>query len=240
MWIVRLALRRPYTFVVAAVSLLIFGAVAILRTPVDIFPNLDMPVVSVLYTYNGLSPEDMSARIVFVYERGLTAAVNNIAHIDSQSLNGRAIIRIFLQPGVDVASSVGQIVSWSVYALHSMPPGTQPPLVIQYNASTVPIIQLGLSGEGLSEQQVGDLTQNFIRVGLMNIRGAAAPTAYGGKQRQIQADLNTQDLQAHGLSPVDIVNAIGAQSLIIPAGTAKIGPFEYQVDMTSGRNRSRI
>ena len=233
MWIVRLALRRPYTFVVAAVSLLIVGAVAILRTPVDIFPNIDIPVVSVLYNYNGLSPEDMSSRIVFVYERGLTASVNNIAHIDSQSLNGRAIIRIFLQPGVDVASSVAQIVSWSVYALHSMPPGTQPPLVIQYNASTVPIIQLGLSGEGLSEQQVGDLTQNFIRVGLMNIRGAAAPTAYGGKQRQIQVDLNTQGLQAHGLSPVDIVNAIGAQNLIIPAGTAKLGSFEYQVDMNS-------
>jgi multidrug efflux pump subunit AcrB len=233
MWIVRLALRRPYTFIVAALSLLIVGAVAIVRTPVDIFPNIDIPVVSVLYNYNGLSPEDMSSRIVFVYERGLTASVNNIAHIDSQSLNGRAIIRIFLQPGVDVASSVAQIVSWSVYALHAMPPGTQAPLVIQYNASTVPIMQLGISGEGLSEQQVGDLTQNFIRVGLMDIRGAAAPTAYGGKQRQIQVDLNTQGLQAHGLSPVDIVNAIGAQNLIIPAGTAKLGSFEYQVDMNS-------
>jgi multidrug efflux pump subunit AcrB len=233
MWIVRLALRRPYTFVVAAVSLLIVGAVAILRTPVDIFPNIDIPVISILFSYIGLSPEDMSERIVYNWERGLTATVNNVAHIDSQSLSGRAIIRVYLQPGSDVASALSQIVAWSQNAIHSMPPGTQPPFVIEYNASTVPIIQLGLSGQGLSEQQLGDLTQNFIRVGLSNIPGASAPYQYGGKQRQIQVDLNTQDLQAHGLSPVDIVNAIGAQSLIIPAGTAKIGSFEYQVDMNS-------
>ena len=233
MWFVRLALRRPYTFVVAAISLLIVGAVAILRTPVDIFPNIDIPVISVLFKYNGLSPEEMSERIVYNWERGLTATVNNIAHIDSQSLNGRAIIRVYLQPGANEASAIAQIVAWSQNALNSMPPGTQSPFVIQYNASTVPIIQLGLSGEGLSEQQLGDLTQNFVRVSLSNIPGASAPYQYGGKQRQIQVDLNTQDLQAHGLSPVDIVNAIGAQNLIIPAGTAKIGLFEYQVDMNS-------
>lgn len=231
MWIVRLALRRPYTFVVAAILLLIVGTVAIVRTPVDIFPNIDIPVISVLFTYNGLSPEDMSNRIVFNYERALTTTVNNIAHIDSQSLGGRAVVKVLFQPGVDVATAVAQITAISQSIVHNMPPGTQPPFIIQYNASTVPVIQLGISGQGLSEQELGDLAQNFIRVGLINIPGVAVPYPYGGKQRQIQVDLNTQALQAHGLSPIDVVNAIGDQNLIIPAGTAKIGPFEYQVDM---------
>ncbi len=233
MWIVRLALRRPYTFVVAAILLMIVGAVAILRTPVDIFPNIDIPVVSALFTYNGLSPEDMSNRIVFNYERALTTTVNDIAHIDSQSLTGRSVIKIYFQPGVDLGSAVAQITAISQTIVHNMPPGTNPPLVIQYDASTVPIIQLAVSGQGLSEQQLNDFAQNFIRVGLINIPGASVPYPYGGKQRQIQVDLNTQALQAHGLSPVDVVNAIGAQNLIIPAGTAKIGKFEYQVDMNS-------
>jgi multidrug efflux pump subunit AcrB len=233
MWIVRLALRRPYTFVVAAILLLIVGAVAIVRTPVDIFPNIDIPVVSVLFNYNGLSPEDMSNRIVFNYERALTTTVNNIAHIDSQSLSGRAVIKVYFQPGVELAGAVAQITAISQTIVHNMPPGTNPPLVIQYDASTVPIIQLAVSGQGLSEQQLGDLTQNFIRIGLINIPGASVPYPYGGKQRQIQVDLNTQALQAHGLSPVDVVNAIGSQNLIIPAGTAKIGDFEYEVDMNS-------
>lgn len=231
MWIVRLALRRPYTFVVASILVLIIGVVAIVRTPVDIFPNIDIPVVSVLFSYNGLSPEDMSNRIVYQYERGLTTTVNNIAHIESQSLAGRAIVKVFFQPGIDVATAVAQITAISQSSVHSMPPGTQPPFIIQYNASTVPILQLGLSGQGLSEQQLGDLAQNFVRVGLINIPGIAVPYPYGGKQRQIQVDLNTQALQAHDLSPYDIVNAIGNQNLIIPAGTAKIGSFEYQVDM---------
>jgi CzcA family heavy metal efflux pump len=233
MWIVRLALRRPYTFVVAAILLMIVGAVAIVRTPVDIFPNIDIPVVSALFTYDGLSPEDMSNRIVFNYERALTTTVNDIAHIDSQSLTGRSVIKIYFQPGVDLGSAVAQITAISQTIVHNMPPGTNPPLVIQYDASTVPIIQLAVSGQGLSEQQLNDFAQNFIRVGLINIPGASVPYPYGGKQRQIQVDLNTQALQAHGLSPVDVVNAIGAQNLIIPAGTAKIGRFEYQVDMNS-------
>jgi CzcA family heavy metal efflux pump len=231
MWIVRLALRRPYTFVVAAILVLIIGVVAIARTPVDIFPNIDIPVISVLFNYNGLSPEDMSNRIVYQYERALTTTVNNIAHIDSQSLSGRAIVKVFFQPGVDTGTAVAQITAISQSIVHSMPPGTQPPFVIQYNASTVPILQLGISGQGLTEQQLGDLAQNFVRIGLINIPGIAVPYPYGGKQRQIQVDLDTQALQAHGLSPYDIVNAIGNQNLIIPAGTAKIGSFEYQVDM---------
>lgn len=231
MWIVRLALRRPYTFVVAAILVLIIGAVAIVRTPVDIFPSIDIPVISVLFNYNGLSPNEMSDRIVYNYERALTTTVNNIAHIDSQSLAGRAVVKVFFQPGVDIGTAVAQITAISQSTVHNMPPGTQPPFIIQYNASTVPVIQLGISGQGLSEQELGDLAQNFIRVGLINIPGVAVPYPYGGKQRQIQVDLNTQALQAHGLSPLDIVNAIGQQNLIIPAGTAKIGPFEYHVDM---------
>lgn len=231
MWIVRLALRRPYTFVVAAILLLIIGAVAIVRTPVDIFPNIDIPVISVLFNYNGLSPEEMSDRIVYNYERALTTTVNDIAHIDSQSLPGRSVIKVYFQPGVNLGSAVAQITAISQTIIHAMPQGTQPPLVIQYDASTVPIIQLGVSGQGLSEQQLGDLTQNFIRIGLINIPGASVPFPYGGKQREIVVDLNTQELQAHGLSPLDVVNAIGDQNLILPAGTAKIGSFEYQVDM---------
>ncbi|HTX14325.1 MAG TPA: efflux RND transporter permease subunit [Candidatus Baltobacteraceae bacterium] len=231
MWIVRLALRRPYTFVVAAILILILGVVSITRTPVDIFPNIDIPVISVLWQYTGLSPEEMSDRIVYNYERSLTTTVNNIQHIESQSLNGRAIVKIFFQPGVNIGSAVAQVTAISQSSVHSMPPGTQPPFIIQYNASTVPVLQLGISGQGLSEQELGDLSQNFLRVGLITIPGVAVPYPYGGKQRQVQVDLNTQAMQAKGLSPYDIETAITEQNLILPAGTAKIGPYEYQVDM---------
>ncbi len=231
MWIVRLALRRPYTFVVASILILILGVVSISRTPVDIFPNIDIPVVSVLWQYTGLSPEEMSDRIVYNYERSLTTTVNNIEHIESQSLNGRAIVKIFFQPGVQIASAVAQVTAISQSSVHSMPPGTQPPFILQYSASTVPILQLGISGQGLSEQELGDLSQNFLRVGLITIPGVAVPYPYGGKQRQVQVDLNTQAMQAQGLSPVDVENAITDQNLILPAGTAKIGSYEYQVDM---------
>ncbi|HXA76402.1 MAG TPA: efflux RND transporter permease subunit [Candidatus Acidoferrales bacterium] len=231
MWIVRLALRRPYTFVVASILILILGVFSILRTPVDIFPNINIPVVSVLFGYAGLSPEEISDRIVYNYERSLTTTVNDIEHIESQSLNGRAIVKVFFQPGVQISSAVAQVTAISQSSIHSMPPGTQPPFILQYNASTVPILQLGLSGQGLSEQELGDLAQNFLRVGLITIPGVAVPYPYGGKQRQIQVDLNPQALQAKGLSPLDIVNAVNNQNLILPAGTAKIGSFEYQVEM---------
>ncbi len=231
MWIVRLALRRPYTFVVASILILILGVVSISRTPVDIFPNIDIPVVSVLWQYTGLSPEEMSDRIVYNYERSLTTTVNNIEHIESQSLNGRAIVKIFFQPGVNIGDAIAQVTAISQSSVHSMPPGTQPPFIIQYNASTVPVLQLGISGQGLSEQELGDLSQNFLRVGLITIPGVAVPYPYGGKQRQVQVDLNTQAMQAQGLSPVDVETAIADQNLILPAGTAKIGSYEYQVDM---------
>jgi CzcA family heavy metal efflux pump len=231
MWIVRLALRRPYTFVVAAILLLIVGAAAILRTSTDIFPNIDIPVVSILFGYGGLSPEEVSDRIVYNFERSLTTTVNDIEHIESQSLPGRAIVKVFFQPGVQISNAVAQVTAIAQSSIHSMPPGTQPPFIVQYNASTVPILQLALSGQGLTEQQLGDLGQNFVRVGLITVPGVAIPYPYGGKQRQIQVDLNTQAMQAKGLSPLDVVNAVDNQNLILPAGTAKIGSYEYQVDM---------
>ena len=231
MWIVRLALRRPYTFVVAAILLLILGPVAILRTPVDIFPNIDIPVVSVLWNYNGLSPEEMSTRIVFNYERYITTAVNDVDHIESNSWNGRAIVKIFFHPGVNIGNAVAQVAATSLPAVRSMPPGTFPPFIIQYNASTVPILQLALSGEGLNEQQLFDLGVNFLRTGLVTTPGVAIPYPYGGKMPQVEVDLNPAELQSKGLSPADVTTAVGLQNLILPAGTAKIGSTEYQVDM---------
>jgi multidrug efflux pump subunit AcrB len=231
MWIVRLALRRPYTFVVTSILLLILGPVAILRTPTDIFPNIDIPVVSVIWNYTGLSPEEMSNRITFNYERVLTTTVNDIEHIESQSLNGIAVVKIFFHQGVQVANAIAQVTAVSQAILRALPPGTTPPLVITYNASTVPILQLAMSGPGLSEQQLGDIGLNFLRTGLVTIPGVAIPYPYGGKQRQVQVDLDTAALQSKGLSPLDVVNTISVQNLILPAGTAKIGPFEYEVDM---------
>src|SRR6202050_4289313 len=231
MWIVRLALRRPYTFVVMSILLLILGPVAILRTPTDIFPNIDIPVVSVIWNYTGLSPEEMSNRIIFNYERSLTTTVNNIEHIESQSLSGIAVVKIFFHQGVQVANAVAQVTAISQPIVRTLPPGTTPPFIITYNASTVPILLLSLSGKGLSEQQLGDLGTNFLRTGLVTISGVAIPYPYGGKQRQVQVDLNTTALQSKGLSPLDVVNAITLQNLILPAGTTKIGAFEYQVDM---------
>jgi multidrug efflux pump subunit AcrB len=231
MWIVRLALRRPYTFVVASILLLILGPVAILRTPTDIFPNIDIPVVSVIWNYTGLSPEEMSNRIIFNYERSLTTTVNDIEHIESQSLAGIAVVKIFFHQGVQVANAIAQVTAISQPIVRTLPPGTTPPFIITYNASTVPILQLALSGKGLSEQQLGDIGLNFLRTGLVTISGVAIPYPYGGKQRQVQVDLDTAALQSKGLSPLDVVNAVSVQNLILPAGTAKIGTFEYQVDM---------
>jgi CzcA family heavy metal efflux pump len=231
MWIVRLALRRPYTFVVAAILLLILGPVAILRTPTDIFPNINIPVVSVIWNYGGLEPEEMSNRITYIYERVLTTTVNDIEHIESQSFNGIGITKVFFHPGVQIGSAVAQVTAISQTIVRQFPQGTTPPLVIQYNASTVPILQLALSGKGLNEQQLFDMGVNFIRTGLITVQGVAMPYPYGGKQRQIQIDLNTAQLQSKGLSPSDVVNTITNQNLILPGGTAKIGGFEYQVDM---------
>jgi multidrug efflux pump subunit AcrB len=231
MWIVRLALRRPYTFVVAALVILIMGPLVILRTPTDIFPNINIPVISVLWNFAGLSAPEMANRIVVQHERILTTTVDNIEHIESQSLNGVGIEKIFFHEGADISTATAQVTSVSQTVLRLLPAGVQPPLIINYTASTVPILQLALSGQGLTEQQLSDLGTNFIRTQLITVQGAAVPYPYGGKQREIMVDLNTQALQAKGLSPVDVVNAISAQNLILPSGTSKIGTFEYDVAM---------
>jgi multidrug efflux pump subunit AcrB len=231
MWIVRLALRRPYTFVVLSLLLFILAPVVIMRTPTDIFPNIDIPVISVVWQYAGLSAEEMSDRIVYITERALTTTVNNIEHIESQSMDGRAVVKIFFQPHSDIGSAIAQVTAISQTQLRQLPEGTTPPLIITYNASTVPILQLGLSGQGLTEQQLNDFGQNFIRTQLVTIPGTAIPYSYGGKQREVLVDLNTQALQAKGLGASDVVNAIGNQNLILPGGTSKIGPLEYDVQI---------
>ena len=233
MWIVRLALRRPYTFVVLALLLLILGPIVILRTPTDIFPNINIPVVSILWNYPGLNPDDMSNRIVFQTERALTTLVDDISHIESQSLNGIAVVKVFFQPHANITKAIAQVTAISQTQLRQLPPGTTPPLVITYSASSVPIIQLALSGQSLSEQQLFDYGVNFIRTRLITIPGCAIPYPYGGKQRQVQVDLDTNALQSKGLSPLDVVNAISAQNIILPSGTSKIGAFEYAVDTNS-------
>ena len=231
MWIVRLALRRPYTFVVLAILILILGAFSIVRTPTDIFPNINIPVVSIIWSYNGLNAQDMSDRVVSVTERALTTTVDNIGHIESQSLNGIAVVKLFFQPTANIERGIAQVAAVSQTQLRQLPQGTTPPLIISYSASSVPILQLALSGGKLSEQQLNDYGLNFIRTRLITVEGASVPYPYGGKQRQVQIDLNTAALQSKGLSPLDVVNAISAQNLILPSGTAKIGSKEYDVDI---------
>ena len=231
MWIVALALRRPYTFVVMALLIIILTPITILRTPVDIFPDINIPVVSVVWNYDGMSPQEMADRIVSNSERGLTVTVNDIEHQESQSLNGKAVIKIFFRPGVNISMAVTQVTAMCQTVLRGLPPGTTPPLVVTYSASTTPIVQLGLSSKTLPEQQLFDLGNNFLRTQLTTVQGAATPYPYGGKPRQVQVDLDSAKLQAYGLAPIDIVNAVSAQNLILPAGTTKIGPTEYYVEM---------
>lgn len=231
MWIVALALRRPYTFVVMALLIILLTPVTILRTPVDIFPEINIPVVSVVWNYTGLSPQEMADRIVSNSERGINVTVNDIEHTESQSLNGIAVVKIFFRPSVNIATALTQVTAINQAILRGLPPGTTPPFIITYTASTTPIIQLGLSSKSLPEQQLFDLGNNFLRSQLATVQGAATPWPYGGKQRQIQVDLDSANLQAYGLTPADIVNAVNAQNLILPAGTTKIGPTEYSVEM---------
>jgi multidrug efflux pump subunit AcrB len=233
MWIVRLALRRPYTFAVFAFLILLLGVFSIVQMPTDIFPTIDIPVVTVVWNYNGLSAQEMSTRIVFNVERGMTTTVSDIEHIESQSLTGMAVIKVFFQPHVNIGSAVAQVTAINQVMLRQLPPGATPPFIIQYNASSVPVLLLGLSGRGLNEQQVFDLGTNTIRTQLATIEGAQIPYPYGGKQRQVQVDLDLHALQAKGLSPVDVVNAISAQNLIVPSGTMKIDRFEYAIESNS-------
>src|SRR5580700_6121213 len=231
MWIVKLALRQPHTIVVLIILIFLLGSLAIVRTPTDIFPNIDIPVVSIIWTFNGLPPQELADRIVSITERNLTTVVDNISHVESQSLYGIAVVKVFFQPGVSIDRAIAQITASSQTQLKQLPQGTTPPLIITYSASTVPILQLGLSGKGMSEQDLNDYGLNFIRTRLVTVAGAAVPYPYGGKQREVQVDLNTAALQSKGLSPLDVVNAITAQNLILPTGTSKIGSKEYDVDI---------
>jgi CzcA family heavy metal efflux pump len=233
MWIVRIALERPYTFVVLALLLLIFGPLTIATTPKDIFPTIGIPVVSTIWSFTGLPPDDMANRITSGYERAVTTTVNDIEHLESNSLNGISVAKAFFQPNVNVEMAISQITAIAQTVLRSMPQGTTPPLVISYNASSVPIVQIALSSTQLSEQELYDIGNNYIRTQLATVQGAALPFPYGGKTRQIQVDLDQQRLQAMGLSAQDVNNAIGNQNLIIPAGTEKIGQFEYNVKLNS-------
>jgi multidrug efflux pump subunit AcrB len=231
MWIVNLALKRPYTFIVMAILIVLATPFVLFTTPVDVLPEINIPVVSIIWNYTGLSAQDMANRITSVNERSLTTTVNDIEHIESQSLAGIAIIKLFLQPNANIQTAIAQTVAVEQAQLKQMPPGATPPLVISYSASSIPVIQLGLSSPRLSEQDLNDTALNFLRPQLVTIPGAAVPYPYGGKSRLISVDLDTRALLAKGLTPLDVVNAVNAQNLILPTGTAKIGPKEYTVNM---------
>ena len=231
--IVRIALRRPYTFIVLALTILIVGPLAALRTPVDIFPDIRIPVIAIIWGYTGLQPDLMAGRIVTQSSRGLTTTVNDIEHIEATSYNGLGIIKVFFQPNVDIRIANAQITAVMQTQLRQMPPGQTPPLILNYNASTVPIIQLALSGSGLSEQTLADLGLNVVRTPLVTVPGAAIPFPYGGKVRQVQIDLDPVAMQARGLSGQDVANALAAQNLITPVGTQKIGSLEYTIQLNN-------
>src|SRR6202012_3326266 len=231
--IVRLALTRPYTFIVLAMLILLIGPLAAMRTPTDIFPDIRIPVISVVWNYAGLQPDDMAGRIVTYYERSLGTTVNDIQHIESQSFRGYGIVKIFFQPTVDIRTATAQVTSVSQTVLKQMPPGVTPPQILNYNASAVPVLQLALTSDTLDEQKLDDYATNFIRPALLSIPGVAIPQPYGGKLREVQIDLNPQALQAKGLSAVDVGNALAQQNQIVPAGTEKIGQFEYEVKLNN-------
>ena len=233
MWIVALALRMPYTFIVMALLILILTPVVVLRTPTDIFPDINIPVISIVWNYQGLSPKDMSDRITSTTERALTTLVNDIEHIESQSLNGVAVVKIFFRPSANIQTALAQVTAVSQTGIRFLPPGSTPPLIIQYSASSVPILQIGISSKTLPEQQLNDYALNFVRTQLITVEGAAVPFPYGGKPRLVSVDLDTAALQSKHLTPVDVVNAISAQNLILPSGTAKFGALEHQVELNA-------
>ena len=231
MWIVELALRRPYTFIVVALLVLILGPLSILRMPTDIFPNINIPVLSIVWTYTGLSADDVANRIATPFERAMTTDIDNIEHIESQSLNGVVVVKVFFHPGADINRAMAEAAANAQSILRILPPGILPPQIIAYNASTVPVLQLALASKTLPEQQLYDLGNNFIRTRLATIQGAGVPLPYGGKVRTIMVDIDQAALQARGLAPLDVVNAVNAQNLVVPGGTVKIGALEYNVNL---------
>src|SRR5205807_1622693 len=233
MWIVRLALRRMYTFVVVALLIAVLGAVSIYRMSTDIFPNIDIPVVSVVWQYTGMPADEIETRVIFVNERVLTASVNGIEHIESQSLDGVGVVRIYFQPGSPIAEAEAQVTATCQTLLKVMPTGITPPYIVRYSATSVPILQIAVSSETLTEQQIFDYCQNFVIQQLGVVQGARVPQPWGGKQRQVMVDLDLDALYARGLSPNDVSTAITNQNLIIPAGSAKMGDTEYNVRLNS-------
>src|SRR6266513_3516038 len=233
MWIVRLALGRPYTFVVMAILIAILGTSAIVTMPVDIFPYIDIPIVSVLWVYSGLAPEEMEKRVVTGFERSLTANVNDIEHIESQSYNGYAVVKIYFHSNVKIDMAVAQVTATMQSGLRQMPPGMFPANVLKYDAATVPILQLGLSSKTLHEQEIFDLGNNFIRTPLGTVQGASVSYPFGGKQRAVMVDLNLDELYAKQLSPIDVYNALTLQNIILPTGTAKLAATEYHIKVNS-------
>src|SRR3982751_372887 len=233
MWIVRLALRSTYTFVVMAILITILGVIAITRMPTDIFPEINIPVVGVIFTYNGVPAEDMEKRVTTIAERSYTTTVADIEHIESQSLNGVSVVKVFFHPNARVEGGVAQITASSQTVLRVMPPNMFSPFVVRYNASSIPILQLAVSGKGISEQQLYDYGTNFIRTQLATVQGASVLLPAGGRPRQIMVDLDPDALYAKGLSPFDVSNSLNAQNLILPAGNAKMGDREYSVRLNS-------
>ncbi len=237
MWIVKLALNRPYTFIVLALLILILSPVVILRTPTDIFPNINIPVVSIGWTYTGLNPEELEGRLTTPYEKALTTLVDNIQHVESTTYNGYVVVKVFLQPGASLDTANAQVTAASQYLLRQLPPGILPPQIINFSASSVPILQLGVSGKDLSEQQLNDYAQNFVRPQLITVPGAVIPLPYGGKQRQITISMDQNAMQSKGIAPGDLLNAVEQQNVVMPSGTIKIGPTEYDV-RTNGSPRT--
>jgi CzcA family heavy metal efflux pump len=237
MWIVKIALSRPYTFIVLALLILIAAPVVIFRTPTDIFPNINIPVVSIGWTYTGLNPEEFEGRLTSPYEKALTTLVDNIQHIESTTYNGQAVVKVFLQPGASLDTANAQVTAASQFMLRQLPPGTLPPQIINYSASSVPILQLGISGEGLSEAQLNDYATNFVRTQLITVPGAVVPSPYGGKQRQVSVNMDQAAMQSKGIAPGDVLNALALESVVMPSGTIKIGQSEYDV-RTNGSPRT--
>src|ERR1700690_4072291 len=231
MWIVRIALNRPYTFIVAALVIILMTPIVLQRTPTDIFPDIDIPVVSIGWQYVGLPPQQLEERVVTGDERLVTTVVDNIEHIESQTVDGRAIVKVYFQPGTDVRVALTQITSVSQSIIHQLPPGIAAPIILSYSASTVPVLQLGMKAQGMSEQELFDLGWTVVHNQMATVAGAALPYPYGGKTRQVSVNLDIPALQAKGLSPVDVINAISTQNLVLPSGSAKLGPTEYNVEM---------
>ncbi|MGH7980033.1 MAG: efflux RND transporter permease subunit, partial [Limisphaerales bacterium] len=231
MWIVLLALRRPYTFVVAALLLILLTPFILMRTPVDIFPAINIPVVSIIWHYNGLDAKQMEQRIVYLDERAITTTVNDVDHIESTSYYGIGVIKVYFQPKASIATALAQITAICQTVIKQMPPGMMPPLIIQFNASTVPVLQYSFSSPRMSEQELADVTVNQVRIGLISVPGAEIPYPYGGRERVVAVDLDLAALKAKNIQPEDVIDAVSAQNLVLPSGTAKIGPTEYAVSV---------